>query len=187
MIYGRTGSFIGSPQTEMTNFTESNTLNSFSVIDDLKQRVEEIGIFFESTGLTPLEARVFALLLLNDPPEMDFFAIQEFLNASKSSISNALKRLQTEERVDYITRPGDRRRYFRVNPQKWLRYIQASFARITPFLDTMDTILELRRDTESPAFNQDLQRINEYFIFLGEELPRMQARWEKRVAENSSS
>jgi len=147
---------------------------------DLKEKVEEVGIFFESTGLTPMEARVFALLLLSDPPQMEFFAIQEFLSASKSTISNALKRLMTERRVDYMTKPGDRKRYFKVSPGKWLEEIKIQFAAVQPFVTTMREIAHLRKDMDSPELNAKLHTIQEFFEFLGEEFPKMMAKWEAR-------
>ncbi|MCP9234697.1 GbsR/MarR family transcriptional regulator [Lewinella sp. JB7] len=149
-------------------------------IPDIKQRVEELGVFFEQTKLTPMEARVFALLLLSDPPEMDFYAIQDFLQASKSTISNALKRLMAEGRVEYITKPGDRKRYFRVSIIKWLEHIQQALASVGPFVSTLDKVITLRKDTSSPEFNRDLHRIKDYFLFLKEELPRVQAKWNER-------
>ena len=171
----------------LPSHTEPNELAGFipnkypqQMIKDIKTKVEEIGIFFEGTGLTPMEARVFALLLLADPPAMEFFAIQEFLEASKSTISNALKRLMNEGRVDYITKPGDRKRYFRVSSQKWLEQIQEGFATITPFVATMNKVLQLRKHTSSPEFNADLRHIQDYFLHLEEELPRIKAKWDKR-------
>jgi len=150
---------------------------------DIKQKVEDIGIFFESTGLTPMESRVFALLLLSDPPYLDFFAIQEFLQASKSSISNALKRLQNEGRVDYMTKPGDRKRYFKVSPNKWLEQIKASFATVAPFVGTMQGIIDERKSMKTPEFNGKLERVQTFFEFLGEEFPKMMAKWEKQHPE----
>lgn len=151
------------------------------MIKDIKNKVEEIGIFFEKTGLTPMEARVFALLLLADPPAMEFFAIQEFLDASKSTISNALKRLMNEGRVDYITKPGDRKRYFRVSSKKWLEQIHQGFATLSPFVATMNEVIELRKNTDSPEFNRDLREIQDYFIFLEEEMRRIKAKWDQRA------
>ncbi len=155
------------------------------MVKNIKTRVEEIGIFFETTGLTPMEARVFSLLLLADPPAMEFFAIQEFLGASKSTISNALKRLMNEGRVDYITKPGDRKRYFRVSSQKWLQQIQEGFATITPFVATMNKVLKLREQTDSPKFNKDLRHIQDYFLHLERELPRIREKWERQQQQES--
>ncbi len=149
-------------------------------ISDIKRRVEEIGVFFEQTSLTPTEARVFALLLLADPPEMEFFAIQEFLQASKSSISNALRRLMDDGRVDYITKPGDRKRYFRVSGEKWLGQMREGLAKIGPFINTLSKVIDLREGTGSSAFNRELEEIKEYFLFLKQELPLLQQKWDER-------
>jgi len=147
---------------------------------DLKEKVEEVGIFFESTGLTPMEARVFSLLLLSDPPQLDFFAIQEFLEASKSTISNALKRLMNEGRVNYMTKPGDRKRYFKVSPDKWLEQIKVQFAAVEPFVATMRMIGEERKGMNSAELNVKLNTIQDFFEFLGEEFPKMMAKWDER-------
>jgi len=147
---------------------------------DLKEKVEEVGIFFESTGLTPMEARVFSLLLLSDPPQLDFFAIQEFLEASKSTISNALKRLMNEGRVNYMTKPGDRKRYFKVSPDKWLEQIKVQFAAVEPFVATMRMIGEERKGMNSAELNAKLNTIQDFFEFLGEEFPKMMAKWDER-------
>ncbi|WP_116125451.1 GbsR/MarR family transcriptional regulator [Lewinella sp. IMCC34183] len=149
-------------------------------IPDIKRRVEEIGVFFEQTSLTPTEARVFALLLLADPPEMEFFAIQEFLQASKSTISNAIRRLMDEGRIDYITKPGDRKRYFRVSGEKWLGQMREGLAKLGPFIRTMNKVIELRQGTGSSEFNQELEEIKDYFLFLKEELPILQEKWDER-------
>lgn len=127
-----------------------------------------------------MESRVFALLLLSDPPELDFYEIQEFLSASKSTISNALKRLMNEGRVNYMTKPGDRRRYFRVSPVKWLETIKEQFAAVAPFVETMREVSEIRKDMETPELNEKLKTIQHFFEFLGEEFPRMMEKWEGR-------
>lgn len=150
------------------------------MISDIHHKVEEIGIFYETTGLTPMEARVFALLLLADPPEMEFFAIQEFLQASKSTVSNALKRLMNEGRVDYITRPGDRKRYFRISSQKWLESLQSRLSNMTPFVETMKKVIEIRQQADTPEFNRELCQIQDYFLYLEEELPRVVADWDQK-------
>lgn len=148
------------------------------MIPNIENKVEEIGIFYESTGLTPMEARVFALLLLSDPPEQDFYAIQDFLHASKSTVSNALKRLINEGRIDYITRPGDRKRYFRISPQRWLSEMQSRIGNMSPTVDVMRKVIEIRSDADTPAFNEELCSILRYLEYLNEELPQVVANWD---------
>jgi DNA-binding transcriptional regulator GbsR (MarR family) len=158
--------------------TENSEPRQFT--DELHREVEEVGRFFERTDLTPVESRVFALLLLSSPPDLDFFAIQRFLGASKSTISNALRRLMREGRVDYRTKPGDRKRYFLVSPRKWLQQIQDRFASIAPFVATMNRVLQFRQPEEETDFDRELREVQDYFRFLDEEMPRLRQRWEQQ-------
>ncbi len=144
-----------------------------------QQLVEEIGIFFERT-MTPMEARVFGYLLLADPPHQDFFAIQEFLQASKSAISNALRRLMDQGLVEYTTFTGDRRRYFRINPEGWLNLIKTSMARVDPFTRLLRKVLDERAALDSPEFNEELRKVYDFHVFINEHLPAFLARWEKQ-------
>ena len=148
------------------------------MIPDLPERVEEIGVFYEQTGLTPTEARVFALLLLSDPPELDFFAIQDQLNVSKGAVSNALRRLLAEGRVTYLTKPGNRRRYFRVSGEKWLRKIQARLVNTLTLGDMLDRVIQLRKHSRATAFDAELRQVQQYFHFLEKRLPLLAAEWE---------
>lgn len=147
-------------------------------LDNLKQEVERIGVFFEDRKMTPIESRVFALLLLSDPPYLDFYSIQEFLQASKSSISNAINRLINAGRVDYLTKPGDRKRYFRVNMDKWLQTMKTELASVGPFVEIIDQIAKNRSEMAPTPFDDDLQRVRRFFAFMADEFPRMVAKWE---------
>ena len=135
-------------------------------------------MFYEQTGLTPTEARVFALLLLSDPPELDFFTIQDQLNVSKGAVSNALRGLLAEGRVTYLTKSGDRRRYFRVSSEKWLRRIQARLVNTLALGDMVDQVIQLREHSRATAFDAELRQVQQYFHFLKKRLPQLAADWE---------
>jgi DNA-binding transcriptional regulator GbsR (MarR family) len=145
-----------------------------------KQEIETLGIFFEQRDMTPMEARVFALLLLSDPPYQDFYRIRELLGSSKSSVSNALNRLMSSRRVDYLTLPGDRKRYFKVNPQLWLEEMKRELAAVAPMQLQLERILSRRQEMDTPEFNEQLQRIRSFFTFMAAEFPRLIARWEQQ-------
>ena len=141
--------------------------------------VEELGIILESMGLSPIASRVFGFLLVAEPPYQDFYTIQAFVKASKSSISNALNFLMNSGRVDYITFPGDRKRYFKVNPEKWLYAIRYESNRLTPFNDMLKKILLHRSKTEYIEFNDGLKEMLAFLEFFDREWPLMLAKWEK--------
>lgn len=152
-------------------------------IEKKKQKVEELGIFFEQAGFAPMSGRVFAFLLLSEPPYRDFYAIQEFLAASKSSISNALNTLMGKGIVDYITFSGDRKRYFRVNPEGWLDATKERIKKVSQIRNVIEEVLEERSDTEYQDFNKGLKSVVDFLSYFSEELEHISARWEAKHAK----
>ena len=61
--------------------------------DSLSEKVEQMGIMIEQMGHAPVPGRIMSYLMLSEPPYRDFYEIQEFLKASKSSVSTALNQL----------------------------------------------------------------------------------------------
>ena len=145
----------------------------------LEAKIEEMGVIFEKKGLSPMTGRVFAFLLLAEPPHKDFYEIQEALKASKSSISNALKNLQSTGKVDYITFSGDRRRYFRVNSRSWLKGIQEEIEKVSDLRDLLKEVLEERAGSKHLAFNEGLKEIVDFHSFITDKAKGMMAEWKE--------
>ncbi|HSJ67934.1 MAG TPA: MarR family transcriptional regulator, partial [Anditalea sp.] len=74
-----------------------------------KEIVETIGVFHEQNGLQPALGRIMGLIMVIDAAEVTFEEIVENLSLSKSAVSTALKLLQTQNKVEYTTKPGDRK------------------------------------------------------------------------------
>ncbi len=78
--------------------------------------VEEIGMAIEQRAdLSPLAARIYAALILSSEAGLTFDEIVEWHQASKSSVSNNLNVLIKLRYVEYYTKHGDRKRYFRTS------------------------------------------------------------------------
>ncbi|HQU58019.1 MAG: MarR family transcriptional regulator [Phaeodactylibacter sp.] len=146
----------------------------------IKSRVEEMGIFFEKQGHSPMKGRVLAFLLLAEPPYKDFYEIQEFLQASKSAVSNALNHLQDEGIIDYITFSGDRRRYFRVNCNSWLKSIRGKIDQVTTLKDLLKAVLVERQDSKHLDFNEGLEEIVEFHEFISEKIEILLEEWKNK-------
>lgn len=148
--------------------------------ENIRKKVEEMGVYFEKSGLTPMHGRVFAYLLLGEPPYKDFYEIQEFLQASKSAISNALKFLQSENLVDYITFSGNRRKYFRVNMDGWLKNSKLRIRQATTLKDIVVGVLEERANSKHLDFNEKLETMIDFHTELADVLERFIDNWEKK-------
>jgi len=115
--------------------------------DRIRAKIERIGAFFERYGFAPVTGRVFAYLLVSTPAQSDFFSIQAFLQASKSTVSNALATLKGEGLVDDVTLAGRRRRYFRISANGWMNNLKNRLRRTTTFHEVLEDVLE-ERSTE---------------------------------------
>ncbi len=158
---------------------------SFS-LEFLKQKVEEIGIAFEKTHIPPLVGRVVGFLLLADPPYQTFYAIQEFLGASKSSISHALNMLMLKGIVEYLTFSGDRKRYFKLNAENWLEQAKCKMSDFEEVDKVLSDALKLRDPNRHKAFNEGLRKIFSFHLFMSEEMPKLIEKWERMQAAQSA-
>lgn len=83
--------------------------------------IEKLGVHLENKEhYAPLAARIIAYLILHGKKGATFDNLVCELNASKSSISTHLTNLQAIDRIIYFTKPGDRKKYYFLNPNSWI-------------------------------------------------------------------
>jgi len=156
--------------------------NKKTKLEKRQEMVERMGVYFEQTGLTPMHGRVFAYLLLAEPPHKDFYDIQEFLKASKSAISTALKYLMEKKMVKYMTFSGDRRRYFQVDMEGWLNANKRAIQGVATMKTLVQEVLVARSDSKYLEFNEKLEKMVRFNEELRVALDTFITKWDK---ENS--
>ena len=149
---------------------------------DKQRQVERIGVGFEKLGIPPVGARVVGHLMLAEPPYLSFDELVEATQASKSSVSNAIKSLQTEGLIDYITFSGDRKRYFQLYSSTWLEIMKD---RVKGFASLRQIITETvtLRSGQYPEFNHTLTEVTDLYRELEEQMIRVIEAWEKKRGE----
>jgi len=141
-----------------------------------KDLIEKMGVFHEKNGMPPTEARIIALLLISDRIELTFDEIRDFLQISKSAASNSLNNLLNAHRIEYITKHGDRKRYFRSNLPNWKSQASESLQKLLSVNALMKEILKIRT-SDTPDFNNDLAEVIDFIDFLQLELSDIYLRW----------
>ena len=142
-----------------------------------KELVEKLGVLHERSGLSPASARLVALLLVADNNELTFDEIREALQLSKSATSNALNMLLNSEKVEYITKPGDRKRYFRSRLKEWQDNLKKSLDGLQNHSIVLKEVLQ-QRPTETQDFNQKLYDLIGFLDYVRDQLPHIFAQWE---------
>lgn len=147
--------------------------------DELKQETENLGMSFDKLGLPPLAGRVLAFLLLSDPPFRTFDEIVTHLQSSKSSVSTTLKYLQQLEMISYKTFLGDRKRYFKVEPTRWVSLIRVN-DKIRTMISVFDRVIALKNKAHG-----EVQEIRELYLYMETEIPKLFQKWEKIRKQNN--
>jgi DNA-binding transcriptional regulator GbsR (MarR family) len=140
--------------------------------------IERFGVFMEHSGATPVMARISALLLVCDSTELTFDEIYQTLKISKSAASNAINTLLMMERIQYQTKPGDRKRYF----SSRLGQIETDFEKNSTQLLEINIILKeilAGRPKTTKDFNTQLKRVIDFMEFLRQEMPEIYKKWRK--------
>ncbi|MEI6946753.1 MarR family transcriptional regulator [Paraflavisolibacter sp. H34] len=141
--------------------------------------IEELGVLYEQSGLSPACARILALLLVSDTTELTFEEIYETLQMSKSAVSNALNYLLSTDRIEYLTRPGERKRYFRCKIQGLQSAVEKHLSGMDTFNSLLKKVVE-QRPAETVEFNKSLLEVIDLLDFMKQELPLLFEKWKAR-------
>ena len=146
---------------------------------DQQQLIERVGVIFEGTGLAPAPARVSALLMVVPEAELPFDDISRLLNLSKSATSNALNFLMNMNKVEYLTKPGERKRYFRVKIMSWKEDMLKAFQGLSAMSTVYKEVLK-QRPKDTREFNRSLADMTAFIDHMVAEIPALFKKWEQK-------
>lgn len=139
-----------------------------------KNLVEKMGVYLENhDNMAPLEARIFATLILIGNNGITFERLVDDLSASKSTICTHLNTLQAAGRANYFTKTGDRKRYFTVIPNRLIQVMDEMLQKWEEQQLLHKEMLDFKKllEQEDPEPGQkdlDLQFHEDYLQFLEE-------------------
>lgn len=137
---------------------------------------EELGQFFEESGLPRMEGRLAGWLIVCSPPQQSADDLATALGASRGAISMATRLLQRSGAIERVTVPGSRRHYYQLRPGFWRREIDKRVEESAAVRDLAGRGLKRLAASD----DEDLQRLRdmyEMYEFLEREYGRVQQRW----------
>jgi len=139
-----------------------------------KELVETMGRVYEKEGFQPIAGRILGLLIIMDKVQFTFDEIVEELQISKSSASNALRLLEIREFIEYITRPGDRKRYFQLRKLDKFALVDEHLFKLKSARDYLQAVMELKanKDSENALFINNVVDILNFFLDKFEEFKK---------------
>ena len=120
-----------------------------------KKLIEEIGLHFELTHqISPLAARIYAIMILSPYDGHTFDEILEITQASKSSVSTQLNLLVQLKKVEYFTKPGDRKRYFRASKKYLVNTLEEHVQTINQEIKMVNKIAEFNAEFNKHKYEE---------------------------------
>lgn len=139
--------------------------------------IEKIGIYFEER-MQPAAARILALLIIADNEAFSFDGIRKTLNLSKSATSNGINFLLSLNKIEYFTKSGDRKRYFKWHPQNTVNHFKEEIEKVLGLSALFEETLKLKKDKNSTNTKR-LAELTDLMNFLHEEMPGVFLKWEQ--------
>lgn len=138
-------------------------------MDEQKAFIEKFAVYFQETGWAKMDGRIIAWLLICNPPHQNLNSIVHQLQASKSTISVAMRQLIHSGWVERISLPGDRCDYFRLREDFYSSSIEFFTSRLLRLGELAQEGLTLLEGS-GPAHLKRLQKAHEVFSLLGGEM-----------------
>ncbi|MBI1389024.1 MAG: MarR family transcriptional regulator [bacterium] len=141
--------------------------------------VDEFGLYFEESGLPRTAGRILGWLLVANPPEQSASDLTEALKVSKSNISASARMLQQFGLIERVSRPGDRKDYYRMRSDVWANAFLNKVGQFTRMRSLADRGLKLL----DAAPDEDKARLNEFrefYAFFEKEVPKLIEMWIRR-------
>lgn len=144
--------------------------------DDRRAFVEEYGVMFEQLGSTRMLGRVWAALMVADPPEMTAEELADYLKASRGSISHATRQLIDLGVVRRVNKPGIRKDYYRVPKDAWAQAYLTKMRSFDHIRDLFQRGLASMEDA-SPEAQASLRDAISFYAFWQTEVTGLLERW----------
>lgn len=143
------------------------------------QFIERFGLFFEGYSMYPrIAGRIFAYLLICDPPNQSAKQLTERLQISKSSVSGMMRLLLQANVVEQVSIPRVRERFYRVREKGWE---QMFFRRLKTLAAVRELLVEgitLLQD-KNAASRVRIEVLDAWYSFFEKEIPLLTQRWEE--------
>ncbi len=144
--------------------------------DDEAAFVEAMGQFLGSSGMTPMAGRMWAWLLICEPPEQTAADLADALKASRGAISGTARLLATAGMIRRTTRRGDRREFFSAPPSAFQALLAGAGASYRRFREITEQGLAAVAD-RPPAARARIQEVHDAYVFIEREVPAIMERF----------
>ena len=133
--------------------------------------VERVAAQADIAGLAPSVVRVFAWLIVCDPPDQSVDDMRRALTLSTGAISTATSALIRIGIVERVRQPGERRYHYRLAPGGWENVARVRLAATSQIRATAEEALAL-----APGRHPRLSAMRDFYAFFERSLEDLLAK-----------
>jgi len=137
--------------------------------------IERFALVLAAAGMQRMAARAFAALIVSEAGNLTAREFADLLQVSPAAVSGSVRYLENARMVRRARRPGERTDHWTLGGESWYETVGTR----TDIIDALAAALD-EGLAALPAGSDAAERMAEmrdFFTFLGEEMPRVIARW----------
>lgn len=146
--------------------------------------VHRMGRILAAEGLPPVAGRMWAWLLVCDPPEQTAEEVAAAIGASRGSISGAGRMLEAGGLIERTRRSGGRRELWSAAPDAMIRVLDLRERQLRPTLDVLDRAIDDLAD-RGPASLSRLHEARDLYALFARAFPALVDQYKAERAANS--
>ncbi len=139
--------------------------------------VDRMGLVMERLGGTRTMGRLYAWLMICDPPQRSLTELAAQLGVSKTAVSTVARQLEAGGMIERAPTPHREHRY-RVVSGGWTHSIQVQMAALRLSLDAVDFGLSVVGE-DLPEQRARLEETRQFFAFTVQDADEFLQRWQK--------
>ncbi|UCH28074.1 MAG: MarR family transcriptional regulator [Trueperaceae bacterium] len=135
-----------------------------------------MGLSLAHQGLPRMAGRLLGALLIADPPEQSAEELAQTLKASRGSISTMTRMLEAPGLIERVSKPGDRRVYYRNKPDAWYQSAKTRVTQLATMRRLAEKGLSLIEGSDADV-RRGLKDMHDFYVFWENEMPKVLDRW----------
>jgi hypothetical protein len=142
---------------------------------DIRHFIERFALVLAAAGMQRMAARAFAALLVSESGTLTAKEFADLLQVSPAAVSSSVRYLENARMARRARRPGERTDHWTLGGDTWYEAVGTRTDVIDGVAAALDDGLAVVPPGSEAA--ERIAEMRDFFAFLGEEMPRIIARW----------
>ncbi|PKN47639.1 MAG: hypothetical protein CVU59_02210 [Deltaproteobacteria bacterium HGW-Deltaproteobacteria-17] len=143
---------------------------------EVESLIEEYALRMESFGMPPLAGRIFAVMVLTDPPEKSTQDLIQLTGGSKGALSQTLRILEQFGHLEKCPAPGQRGHRWRLRKHFMVEMFKSKMKAIRGMRDFWESHRDVVGNL-SDVVQQNVREMAEFHAFFFEMVSHAFERW----------